>query len=100
MVGDPGAGKILALVGSWRRRHDGTRATGAGLAQTGGRLPEPAHPGYPQYNASRATWYPRQDSNLRFRLRRPALYPTELRGPDIILVAANPLIKTRDGHRG
>ena len=25
-------------------------------------------------------WYPRRDSNPRFRLRRPALYPTELRG--------------------
>ena len=25
-------------------------------------------------------WYPRRDSNPRTRLRRPALYPTELRG--------------------
>src|SRR3990170_2059163 len=30
-------------------------------------------------------WRPRQDSNLRTRLRRPALYPTELRGPSYIL---------------
>ena len=26
-------------------------------------------------------WYPRGDSNARTRLRRPVLYPTELRGP-------------------
>jgi hypothetical protein len=25
-------------------------------------------------------WYPRRDSNPSFRLRRPALYPTELQG--------------------
>ena len=33
-------------------------------------------------------WYPgdpRRDSNPRTRLRRPALYPTELRGHDLIL---------------
>ena len=27
-------------------------------------------------------WYPRQDSNLRFRLRRAALYPLSYGGPD------------------
>src|SRR3990172_6912928 len=79
---DPGAGKILALVGSWRRRHDGTRATGAGLVQTGPPLAETCAP-----RSGDRSWYPRQDSNLRFRLRRPALYPTELRGPAPILAA-------------
>lgn len=28
----------------------------------------------------RPSWYPRRDSNPCFRLRRPTLYPTELRG--------------------
>jgi hypothetical protein len=34
----------------------------------------------------KAKWYPRQDSNLCFWLRRPVLYPTELRGPELILL--------------
>ena len=32
-------------------------------------------------------WRPRQDSNLCTRLRRPALYPTELRGRTVFILA-------------
>src|SRR4029077_21164256 len=33
-----------------------------------------------------ARWYARRDSNPRTRLRRPALYPTELRAHNILII--------------
>ena len=44
-------------------------------------------------------WYPRRDSNPRTRLRRPVLYPTELRGHGPIIVDVPPRRQRLPGQR-